>query len=148
MYGICAWVVLFSCFISLMQSAPLPEKAQSLVACVMECSAGTSMLKSRNLPLIAAVLAWGGLSVHCQALPYILKTDMNPLAFFGGRILHALTAFFCANGILFFFPQPVQAFASTVSTAPQAACTSVPAAVALIFMSGLLILDIDKKAKI
>lgn len=148
MYGVCAWVVLFSCIITLLGTLPINGQAQTLLACVLECSRGCTALSVQNIPLIAAVLGWGGISVQCQILPYVLKTGMKPLHFILGRLLHALTAFGIAQLLLTLFPQPVQVFSNAVQAMPVFSSVSIPATVGLIAMSGLLILDVDRKEKI
>lgn len=147
-YGVCAWVVLFSCIIALLTPLHLIGWAQAFIACVLECSCGCAMLPDQSLPLLAAVLGWGGISVQCQLLPYVLKTNMKPLHFILGRLLHALTAYGMAQLLLMLFPQPVQVLSGTVQTMPVFSSVSAPATVGLITMSGLLILDVDRKEKI
>ncbi len=148
MYSVCAWVVIFSCIIALLGTLNLSEQTQSLLTCILECSRGCTALSGQNLPLIAAVLGWGGISVQCQILPYVLKTGMKPLHFMAGRLLHALTAYGIAQLLTILFPQPIQVFSNSVQAMPVFSSVSVPATVGLIVMSGLLILDIDRKEKI
>lgn len=148
MYGICAWVVLFSSIITLICLLPMPPQIHTLVSCILECSRGVSSLPVHSLPLLAAILGWGGVCVHCQVLPYVLKTGMSPLRFLLGRAAHAATAYAAARILLLLFPQPVTAFSSGAQPLPAFAAGSIPAAVGLLVMSGLLILDVDRNKKI
>lgn len=147
-YGICAWIVLFSAIIALIGTLPFSPQARTLIACFLECSRGVSSLASRNLPLFAAILAWGGVCVHCQLLPSVLKIGMKPARFILSRALHSAAAFSVARALLHFFPQPVSVFSAAVQPLPKLTSASIPAAAGLIIMSGLLILDVDRNKKI
>lgn len=147
-YGICAWIVIFSAIISLLRTLPAPPQMHNLIACVLECSRGVSSLSSRSLPLFAAILAWGGVCVHCQILPDVLKTEMKPACFILSRALHSVAAFAAARFLLFLFPQPVSVFSAAVEPLPKFTAVSLPAAIGLFIMSGLLILDVDRSRKI
>lgn len=65
MFGICSWVVLFSALISVIDSGFLPDIAEKALLYSLEVSTGV-IKAERNIPLIAAIIGFGGLSVHCQ----------------------------------------------------------------------------------
>lgn len=50
-----------------------------------------------SLPVIAAILAWGGLSVQTQVTAMIADTDINPGLYYIARGLHAVISFMAAK---------------------------------------------------
>jgi hypothetical protein len=100
------------------------------------------------LPVLCAILGWGGLSVHCQILGDVKKTGLRLPWFWAARALHgALAAALCSQ-LLRWFPQAVStaAMGSGVSVRPWA--ISAPAAAALLIFCAFLILDLDLSRKV
>lgn len=148
--GVCAWVVLFSCLLSFLSL--LPQGSGTLrrfLQCSLEVSDGCRALAEAGVPLpvIALTVGWGGLCVHAQITDCLEAVAMPRKLFFVSRLLHGgLSALLCS--------WLVRLFPVTVSTqAGQAPIVrpwnvSIPAAAATLFMTGLLILDLDKPHKI
>lgn len=112
--NVCAFVILFcvilrlaSCSGFLPQAAMLlssllpalfsPEVCQSMLAGIFELSYGVYSLSNFSsspvaLPLAAFIMAWGGLSVHCQSLPFLKRCTDSLRPYFVGKFLQGLFA--------------------------------------------------------
>lgn len=89
MISICAWIVMFACAAQYIPLLRLPDWASLLLSCTLEVTGGcASAAGVFNIPAIAAVLGWGGVSVHCQIMRHI-KTCGTPLPYFSARALSA-----------------------------------------------------------
>lgn len=89
MISICAWIVMFACAAQYIPLLRLPDWANLLLGCTLEVTGGcASAAGVFNIPAIAAVLGWGGVSVHCQIMRHI-KTCGTPLPYFSARALSA-----------------------------------------------------------
>ena len=148
MISICAWIVIFSCVSGYIPLLCLPDWAGLLLSCTLEVTGGcASAAGIFNLPAIAAVLGWGGVSVHCQIMRHI-KTCKTPLSYFfcARLVCAALSALFC-EGLLRVFPCPVNAVAIGSVGAPQLFSFSAPAAAAMLLSGAMLILELDTNEK-
>ncbi len=143
--NVCAYVVLFSVLLSLMQlsgvlafcsdllsSAGLPT-AGAVVTGVIELSNGVAALDSGSLSarLITAslILGFGGLSVQCQTLAVLDGSGLSVRYELCGKLLHGLLAALWTWGILSLFPQAVPALAvRSDRTAAGWLASSLPAA--------------------
>lgn len=146
--GICAFVTLFSGIINVLYSMKLNPKLALWLCCLLEVTSGCAEAATKiPLPLLAAICAFGGICVHMQifAISENLLPDIKKFYFF--RVLHTLLSALICSMILRFFPVEMQ----TVSIMTQNAALvslSVPAAVSMLFLSSLLILDLDSNKKI
>ena len=106
--NLAAFVLCFSAISRLVQlsgilnilSALLPisrENAPYFLLGLLEMTNGALNLLggtlSERMFLAAALIGWGGLSVHCQVLSLLQDTDLSPTWYFRGKALHA---FLCA----------------------------------------------------
>lgn len=146
--SICAWVVLFSCALEYIPLLSLPDWAELLLCCAAEVTGGCSRAAGvLNIPAIAAVLGWGGVSVHCQVMRQVRECQTPVSQFVCARFLcAALAAIYC--GILLkFFPCTVGAVSTVNHATPQLFSFSAPAAAAMLISGVLLILELDKDGK-
>lgn len=112
--GICAFVIFFTVLIQLLQSSGLlsrvalllagllpgilsPELCQSFLIGIFELSTGVYSLSEAGatplaLPMAAFIMGWGGLSVHCQSLPFLDRLTDHRVTYFTGKLLHGLLA--------------------------------------------------------
>lgn len=131
--SICAYVILFSVLTALADcSGLLPfcvdvltkllpgehvdALCRSFLIGFLEISTGMAALSEGisspvSLPLAAFILGWGGLSVHCQSLPFLQKTGVSVKAYLTAKLVQGiLSAFLTALGAsLFPFSLPVMA---------------------------------------
>ena len=134
MLQICGWVVLFSVVLALLRASGLPETAVSGIAGLTEVTTGAATAAaSRNLPLLAALLGWAGLSVQFQSLSGLGSLRPRMGRFFAARGLHALLSALIARLLLNFFPGAVQAVAGT-SVQAAGSSVSFPATMGLLLL--------------
>ena len=148
MISICAWIVMFACAAQYIPLLRLPDWANLLLGCTLEVTGGcASAAGVFNIPAIAAVLGWGGVSVHCQIMRHI-KTCGTPLPYFfcARLVCAALAALFC-EGLLRLFPCPVNTVSLGSVGAPQMFSFSAPAAFAMLLSGAMLILELDTNEK-
>lgn len=111
---ISAYIVFFSVVTGIInKSIPLFSSTPLLRAffCgVLEITSGSYEIAqttevSTSFILISALLGWGGLCVHFQALSFLSNTDINPTEYFAGKLsqslISALLAYFISNLSLF-----------------------------------------------
>ena len=146
MLFICAWVVLFYALTACLQGLPLSKGSLLFLNCVLEVTVGLKSAAGQfPLPVLAAILSFGGLSVHCQILEDLQTCGVKFLHFLVSRgVCGVFSACICAV-LLKFFPCEISVFASTADVIPAPYSVSAPAFVALLFMSILFILELDSK---
>ncbi|MCL2105640.1 MAG: hypothetical protein FWH26_01030 [Oscillospiraceae bacterium] len=152
MMGVCAWVVLFSCLCALLQLLPAALRpAIPALTAFLEVSSGTVMAArvGTSLPVLCAILGWGGLSVHCQILGDLRRSGLRLRWFWAARAIHgALAAVICAQLTRWF---PCETAAVALLSGAQAIrpwAVSAPAAAALLGFCAFLILDLDLNRKL
>ena len=105
---ICAFAALFSGLLELLRALSLPEPVLQGAAALLEITNACSALCGKvPLPVLAAVLSWGGMCVHCQIAPFLAAAKLPYGAFLCGRILHAGLAFGVCRALLLFVPLPL-----------------------------------------
>lgn len=154
--GVCAYVILFSVLTALAEaSGLLPALAGAVAhlfpgegaatlcrgACIgfLEISTGTAALREvatapAALPLAAFLLGWGGLSVHCQSLPFWRAAGVRPGPYLRAKCLQGLLAAGITALAAAVLPLPVPAMAAL--PAPAAPGPVPWAAVALLALAG------------
>ncbi|MBR3868092.1 MAG: hypothetical protein IKM66_02135 [Clostridia bacterium] len=148
--SVCTWVLIFSAFSGLMQSFIKNETLLLVYLAFSEVTTGIgSAAKLGGIPLVSAVISFGGICVMCQILPIIKKCGVKASEYLAFRIVNAVLSFFTAKIILLFIDVPINVFADTEMhlwshTAPSSAI--------LLIMCAVLIFDITsgqiKKLKI
>lgn len=134
--GVCAYVILFSVLTALAEaSGLLPLGAQALAALLpgeggqelcrsfligfLEISTGTASLAdapspSLALPLAAFLLGWGGLSVHCQSLPFLRAAGVSTGPYLRAKFLQGMLSAGLTAVALLVFPLALPAMAPTL----------------------------------
>lgn len=145
MLPLCAWVLLFSGICAILER--LPQSVCVPLICVLEVTNGckTAADNALTLPVLAAILGFGGLSVHCQILPDVTACGVKLSRFWAFRVVcGALAAVYCA-GLVRLFPQ-AQTVALLRSDLPvRAVSASVPASAALLVTAAVFILNTAKE---
>lgn len=146
MLSVCTFVSLFS---GLAASIEAFTKNETLCAALIMLSEVTNgCLKCAGkvpLYLLCAECAFGGLCVHMQVFALSGEAEPDKKYFFPFRIIHALTSAGICKILLHFFPISHQALAVYSQSRPWS--HSAPASVSLLFLSALLILDLDTQRK-
>lgn len=144
----CAWIVIFSAFLGVVDTLPVEEGGKEWLTMVAEVTKGCSTcVKKYPLPFMAFVLGWSGFSVHAQLMPYIAVSGLKYKHFAVARVFNATVSLGVA-GILFkLFPCKVSVFSNLGEFVPHVVSISAPATVGLLFLSALVILDLAPKRK-
>ncbi len=148
MISICAWIVIFSCVLEYVPLLHLPDWASLLLCCTAEVTGGCARAAGVfNIPAIAAVLGWGGVSVHCQVLRNVKACGTSLSYFVCARLICAALAALFSAGLLRLFPSAVQTIVLGSGGSPQLFSFSAPAAFAMLVSGALLILELDTGEK-
>lgn len=147
--NISAWVLTFSCISELLETFKLDSAASMFLKCVLEVTTGCAdCAKTLPLPVTAAAIGFGGISVICQVSPYLDDCGVQIRRFVTARILNsALCAFYCSQ-LLRVFPGVLKAsvtygtriFSITLSY-------SAPVFAILLIMCAIFILQVDNRKK-
>ena len=105
MISICTYVILFSCFCEIIRVFIASEEAIAFICSVFEVTSGTVLLASLgNVPLIAGVIGWGGISVLCQILGTAKRVKLNIKLLFASRALSAFLSVLICDILMRIFP--------------------------------------------
>lgn len=140
--NICAWVLVFSSISGYLIYLPLKQNVIDWINIFGEVTNGCSAVAGR-LPvfILAFVIGWAGLSVHCQVYEYVRKTGLAMWKFLIARFANGTLATAICYGIMHFFPCEINVFSSNTQILAQPYSVSLPAAVAMIILAGFLLVD-------
>lgn len=146
MLAACGFVALFSGIGAVSDSYVKNETVRLILSCLLEVTKGCADITgTASLPVIASVCAFGGICVHLQI--FSMVRDINIPQFYVFRIIHAVIACIVCKISLYFHPIESAVFL-TFSENAAAFSFSAPAAISLLFLSFLLIFDLDNSKKI
>lgn len=121
MFLICAFVALFSALLDVLDALSLPPALRYGAAALLEVTnACGAYAKEGSLPLLAAIIAWGGVCTHCQLAPSCAALGLRYGRFALGRALHVGLSFLCCRLLLCFVRLPVGALAQNAVFRPAA----------------------------
>ncbi len=151
MLSVCGWVLIFSCICSVMKAMPFNRQTGVFISAIFEVTAGCKTLIDNycKLPVLSALLSFGGLAVIFQVSPYLEKCRVSLKEFFCWRIINgALSCLYC---YLF-----CKVFPDSTNTAVSFAvgCTSFTLSHSLlaggicVLMCLVFIFEVDNKRKI
>ena len=121
MFLICAFVALFSALLCVLEALPLPSAVRAGATALLEVTnACKAYAKKASLPLLSAIIAWGGLCTHCQVMPYCAALRLSYGRFALGRAIHAGLSFLICRALLCFVRLPAGVFASGAAYRPTA----------------------------
>lgn len=148
MLNACTFTVAFSGMCAVFDKYISDPLLKNALSCLLEVTKGCSDISgTASLPVIAAVCAFGGVCVHLQVFSSAKNMEINLPRFYLYRLLNSVTAYAVCKLILYFHPVTVPV--SVVINPPDAIFSfSAPAAVSLLFLCALLILDLDNGEKI
>ncbi len=151
MLSICGWVLTFCAIASLTDIFIPEENAALFIKSILEVTTGCKYAVSYNLPLpvISAVLGFGGFAVLFQIRTYADNCHIHMKTFLCIRILNsALNAFFCSQ-LMNLFPESTHVFSQiTACSAVFPVSHSITASVILIIMCIVFIFEVDNKRKV
>lgn len=148
MLTVCGFVCFFSGISEIILSFNMNENLKTFIICLLEVTSGCSFAVNRiSLPLMCAVISFGGLCIHMQIFSLCSEFKPDIKLFYVFRILHSFLSAIICKIILYFFPVTEEVFLSfSENAAPWS--FSAPSAISLLFLSALLILDLDTEKKI
>ncbi len=149
MLQICAWVILFGALGAYLNALPMPSAVSVFINCVLEVTSGVHTAAGvLPLPFLASVLAFSGLSVHCQVLRDLKRCGVRYGLFFLMRLAAAVLSFFLCALLLRVFPCEISVFSANGTVVPAAYSVSAPSFLMLMLMSILLILEVEPRRKV
>ncbi|MBQ5969472.1 MAG: hypothetical protein IJL52_05075 [Clostridia bacterium] len=145
MLSVCGWVCFCAALLGLMDELTLPSGAAMAAAAAFEVTSGVVRCAGAvPLPVLAAVLAWGGVCTHCQVLGSLAAAKLPLWRFMLFRLLHAALCGAVCHGLLRVFPvtQSVMLFAGAAPV--PARKTSFAVGAGILAMCLLLLLDRER----
>lgn len=142
MLQICAYVVIFSALTALLSDLPNIFKASLEVTagCAMLCAEGSGALL---LPSVAAMLSFCGFCVHAQVHDSISAGGLTYSKFLISRVACGGLSFLFCRAACLLFPNISEVFLSTSVPTYADVSLSAVACASMLFMSILLVLDLD-----
>ena len=138
MLGICGFILFFSTIVSMSSCLPFSEKVSPLLAQILEVTVGALANRRSSLPVIAAGLGFGGMSVICQVLYIVRTVPFSRRIFFLSRLTHGALSALYSRLLLPLFPITREVILSTGQ--PKAASgLSLPLGLAMALMCVTLI---------
>jgi sporulation integral membrane protein YlbJ len=149
MLSVCSYVIVFSALCEGIKSFGLTEKINCLFFSLFEVTNGVvSSCGLFPLPVITAIIGFGGLCVHFQVMNAVVESKMKIRYFFTARLLNALLSSGICRVLLNFFPIEISVFAPGEKTLVLPFGISLPCCIAFFIMSICLIFDIAPKKKV
>lgn len=148
MLVICAWIMLFSGLNEFLIRLPVSENTGVWFSMITEVTGGC-MSASTHFPecVLALVIGWSGLAVHCQIMPYLKAVGMKISYFWASRILSGGLSAFAAWLLFRAFPCEISVFSSSSQIMSKPYSVSAPAAAAMLVLSALMLTDIKLARK-
>ncbi len=144
--GICAWVVIFSAITNCFKTYIESENIFIAVASFLEVTKGCIALVGKMpIPVITAVIGFGGICVHCQVLANLKNCGVKYSHFFVYRVLNGTIASFISYLLLLIFPVEIDVFASLQNATISTFSISLPAFFTFAIMCIIMVFDIDRK---
>lgn len=137
--NITAYIVLFSALNGVFH---IPQRLLPL----MEITNGVCTGDKIPLPILSALLSFGGICIHLQLLPVILKAGMSYFDFLLFRVINAVLSFAYTKLLVLIFPVEEYVFSNTSSTVAQ--FYSVNALLSVLMIAGCFVLIGDLRSKI
>lgn len=147
-FSICAWVVIFSAVVSCVFSVKTDSKLINLCS-VLEVTNGVKMLVGKvKIPVLAGLISFGGISVHCQVYRFVESCGLKYRLFFASRVISAAFSMLFCTLILKIFPCEEATFSNYQNIVSMPYSVSIPAAITLTVMCAVLIFEVDTDRKV
>jgi hypothetical protein len=149
MLCVCSYVLVFSAVCEGIKALGFSENTNCFLFSILEVTNGALACCGRfPLPVIAAVIGFGGLCVHFQVMSGALECKLKIRYFIVARLLNALLASGICRVLIYLFPVEISVFASNENAVILPYSISLPCCVAFFIMSISLIFDIAPKKKV
>lgn len=150
MLGICGWVLTFCVLAALCDALKIPYSISYIIKSVGEVTTGCKNAVSSGLalPVIAGIAGFGGFAVICQCASYSSECHVKMKYLICSRLINAALSGIYCSALLKLFPQCENAsVVISTSTTTFTLYHSIGAAIILIIMCALLILEVDNRKK-
>lgn len=140
--SICAWVLLFSAFISVIDVTGINEKLKLVIYSLAEVTTGIkSAAQLGGLPYVAFCMSFGSLSIMFQLLPSIKKCGIKVKSYLFFRIVNSAFSYFFVKLILCFVDISGEVFSYTA----EIFSFNAPASAALLIMCALFVFQLRRE---
>jgi sporulation integral membrane protein YlbJ len=142
MLVICGYVLLFAAAIGILD-AHFPA-ADDIVSPLLEVTIGCMSAAKHGIPMVAAVLGFGGISVIFQVLSLsngLIRTGVLITA----RLINAAVSFIVCSVLIRIIPDTVQAVSNGVAAAPAIFSSGAPAAAAMLLTAAVMLFSLGHK---
>lgn len=140
MLTICGTVVIFSCMLSILDFLIKSENLKAVLFSFLEVTnALDKYANSFSLTFICFIVSFGGICVHFQIMPQLLKLKIKYGKFILYKLIISLMSFAICSILLYFFPCEI---ATSINTKTDIAISKagIPVSVCLFFMAIIIIL--------
>lgn len=147
-FGICAWVVLFSCLTELIKTLGFSENTQNFLFAITEVTNGCRRCAEiYPAPVIAGIIGFGGFCAHMQVATPIMTLKLEYKYFISARILNGGISVLITLLLLRYFPVAVEtsAFGSVPEETKMA--MSYPICAGIMLMCFLMLLGDNFRIK-
>ncbi len=149
MLSISVYVLVFSAICQVLKEFDLSDNMLAFLFSVFEVTNGVLFSFSVfPLPVIAAIIGFGGLCVHFQVMNGVIESGLKIKYFYASRLIHAALSSGICRVYLYLFPVNISVVSSLEQSVVLPYSVSLPCCIALAFMSVCLIFDIAPRKKV
>lgn len=142
--SVCGWILVFSALSGIIRTFVINEKTKLIFDSLSEITTGlTSAVKIGGIAFAAACIAFGGICIAFQLLPYIKKCEMKITEYLRFRIINAVLTFFLTKIIMSFTDVAVNVYSKVEPEIHFA-----PASAALMIMCSILIFNMASVSQV
>ncbi len=147
-FGICAWVVAFSCFNEIAGNLNINESVRTFILCTSEMTNGSlKAAESFSAPIVAAVIGFSGFCGHLQLMGEINKVQMKYKYFLVSRIINSgLSAVICSF-LMKCFPMAEETFSVGIKPEVSENSGSTVLSVLMLLMAVLFLIGDDYRVE-
>ena len=146
MFSVCGWIVLFSALVPLIKCGILPKIIEKIICGFIEVSNGVISVGG-NVPLISAIIGFGGFCVHCQVYSSARSFAPKYTVFLAYRLAHAAISFGLTYVMLKINNETVQTLTNNIPFTAHNSSFTYASALALMFTGIVLIASTYGKEK-
>lgn len=139
--NISAFIILFSALNSIIKTPEILLPLFEITFGISHCA------KNMSLPETSFFLAFSGLCIHIQLLPYILKTEMKYYEFLISRIIHGGLSYLICKIILLIFPNETAVFSNYSEGVFEASSVNMTFSVLMILGFIVLLFELENRRK-
>lgn len=141
MINICVWIVIFNCLKSLSEIIITNEFLLMFLEMTTEITSAAVFVSSRfSIPVMSAIISFGGFCVHFQILTYLRKIKIRYSLFLTVRMLVSFISALITACLIGLFPDYCSVFSLGSKPTTTESVQSFPVTAFLMLMCGLYII--------